>query len=104
MPATTDPAARRRHTGRSMGDTTLADDVRRAAFHVDRAARNLHALTGDPLWRPKVLTGPTLADLRDARDRLDAVLRQAEPRHLPATPAPDPQVWVATESVNQAEG
>ena len=78
MPATgktTD--GRRRTTGRPEGTSTIADDVRRAAFQAATAARRLTALTTDPLWKPTALTGPTLADLRDARDRLDAVLTQA---------------------------
>jgi len=82
MPASTDN--RRRTTGRPEGTSTTADDVRRAAFQAATAARRLHTLTDDPLWRPKMLTAATLADLRDARDRLDAVLQHADTADHPA--------------------
>lgn len=60
----------------AVGHHNIGDDVRHAAFQLCTAARQLQALRDDPLYRPKLLTGPTLADLVDARARLDAVMKE----------------------------
>lgn len=67
MPRAASPAS-------TVGHRQISDDVRLAAFQLCAAARRLEELAGDPLFRPRLLTGPTLADLVDARARLDAVL------------------------------
>lgn len=59
------PTVARRH---------VSDEVRQAAFQLCAAARRLENATRDPLYKPKMLIGPTLDDLVDARTRLDAVL------------------------------
>jgi hypothetical protein len=56
------------------GKANLADDVRRAAFDLCAAARRLHHLTGDPYFKPRMLTGPTRKDLADAQQQLAALL------------------------------